>query len=98
MKDIKTVIIHDQCKEYYEAFAKKDWFAVGIWYIPPTYRRVEDILADMKSQQLIDSFEREHERINSTDPELLRIEIEMKYRKEKPEIKKKSFLEYLFGI
>ena len=97
MKEIKTVIYHKQCKEYYEALEKQDWFAVNIWFQPPTYRRWEDIKAEMKMNQLEADFQAEKERINAMPKELLKIELETKLGY-KREVLPKSFFEQIFGL
>lgn len=85
----------EQCQEYYDAKERGDVYAMHIWYQPPIYRPLEMIQADMRFRELEDNFKAEMKRIEETPNELLRIELEMRFKE--PEKKRPTILERVFG-
>ena len=94
---IKTVIYPKQEKAFYNALESGDMYAAHIFYIPPIYRSLESIKADMRLEELCRSHEAEMKRIEETPNDILRLEIEMKLgiKKEYKPIRK-TFLQRLF--
>jgi len=86
--EIVTVIENEQCKEYYEALERGDAVGAHLLHIPPYHKPWWMIEWEIKMFQRKAEFDLEQERIKNMSPEMLRVEMELKYGKEK----RKKFL------
>lgn len=96
-REIKTVIYPEQCPQYYEAKERGDVYAMHIWFQPPIYRPWKQIKSDMRFQEIVDTYKSEMKRIEETPNELLRIELEMKFKSQEPKKRIPTLLERIFG-
>ena len=98
MKEVKTIIYPEQCKEYYKALEDGDMWAANLWYIPPIHRSWEDIQSDICFNEIVERHEAEQKFIEETPNELLRVMIENKFGSVAPKKEKtnKTFWQWLF--
>lgn len=81
--EIKTVIYPEQCIQYYEAKERGDLYAMHIWFQPPIYRSWEQIQSDIRFQEIVDTYKSEKKRIEETPADILKLELEMRFKEPK---------------
>ena len=78
--EIKDVIHQKQDPEFYEALEKKDAYLANILFKPPTIIPYWMIKSRIDSIVLYENHKAELKRIEEMSPEMLQIEIELKFK------------------
>ena len=78
--EIETIIYHKQCKEYNQAIKEGDYIKANLLYIPPTHISEHIIDAKIKAIELQEMFKEEMKRIDEMDPNVLKMELKIKYK------------------
>ena len=91
MREIKTVIYPKQCKEYYDAVEKEDWWAAELWRMPIIYRSWESVQSEMRMNEIVANYEAETKFAEELPPELLDTYIKVKFNIKEEPIKTSSF-------
>lgn len=81
-----------QCDEFYKYLDKGDMASAHMLWLPPVYESVESYKSRLKTEEIRLAYEAERKRIANTPNEILRIELEIKYGKQKR--KKENRKEY----
>lgn len=78
MKTIQTVIYPEQEQAYYDAKERGDVYAMNLFYRHPIYKPWHQIKSEMRFQEIEENFKAEMKRIEEMEPELLRLETELR--------------------